>query len=270
MTITGATESRAVENRTEDELREHIVRSGTFAPDRNLEIYQACFAGSRAKDRMFEAMLREYHLDSKRVCDTGCGWGAHLVRCGPGSYGIDIDREKIAFAKAIGLNAHARDIVSDDLADLPKVQAVWCSAIIEHLDAPHVFLRKLNTLLEPGGLLLLETPVQSMFPWLGRVPLPKFKDVFLGDHPDHVNAFTPGTIRHACEYAGFATKKMFRWSLPIVNRAPFLPLRLTGLPPFSAVARAVMYVGEKIPGWDYPERATRRASENRLGYVRKA
>ena len=85
----------------------------------------------------------------------------------------------------------------------------------------------------------------------------------------HVNAFTPGTIRHACEYAGFATKKMFRWSLPIVNRAPFLPLRLTGLPPFSAVARAVMYIGEKIPGWDYPERASRRASDNRQGYLRK-
>lgn len=255
--------------RSEEQLREHVVKSGSFSPERNRAIFDACFSGARAKDRMFEAMAREFHLDRRRVCDAGCGYGAHLVRCGPGSFGIDIDKEKIAFARAIGLDAHARDLVHDDLADLPRADAVWCSAIIEHLDAPHVFLRKLNSLLEPGGLLLLETPVLAPLPWLGRLPLPKFRDVFLGDHPDHVNAFTPGTIRHACEYAGFATKKMFRWSLPIVNRAPFLPLRLTGLPPFSAVARAVMYVGEKIPGWDYPERASRRASDNRQGYVRK-
>src|SRR5690606_25896898 len=110
----------------------------------------------------------------------------------------------VAFANSIGLTVHNLDVIHADFADLPRVDAVWNSATLEHVESPHIFLRKLHQLLKPGGLLGLYVPTIPPFRFLKHVP--RLKPYFTGYlHADHINAFTPSAIRFFCERAGFET-----------------------------------------------------------------
>lgn len=250
-------------------LQERVVQRGIYDHVVNKRIYREFFVLTRPKDRMFLEMARKYCFQECLVCDVGCGWGAHLANL-PIGYGIEIDSEKAKFAQSIGLTVYVRDVVEDTVSDLPRVDIVWCSATIEHVDSPHILLRKLNNLLKPRGLLVLEAPVQPPFPWLGRLPLPKFKHLFLDDHGDHVNAFTPETLRYSCERAGFETIEVLRCCMPVVNRLRWLTPSLTGMPPLNLIARACVYVGRKADNWAYPLKSTSQTAETTRGYARKS
>jgi SAM-dependent methyltransferase len=188
----------------------------------------------------------------------------HVLHAAPGSYGIELEPYQARFAASIGLTVHSRDVIEDDLSDLPMVQCVLALAVIEHVDSPHVFLRKIHGLLEPGGLLILETPCKPAREWLERAP---FIGRVHGDHDDHVNAFTARTARFACERAGFRTLALFGWSKPLATRLTGLSPLITGWFPLNVVANGVVYVGAQLPEWQYGPQATRRAARNRRGYV---
>lgn len=249
-------------------LRERVIAKGSFGSSKNEEMYEKYFRLIRPKDRLFLELSKLYRFSDHSFCDAGCGYGTHLVHC-PGGYGIELDTMRSDFAQSLGLTVFKRDLIQDDLTDLPTVEIVWCSATIEHLDSPHILLRKLNGLLVANGLLVLEAPVLPPIEWFGYLPIPKLRKLFLEDHGDHVNAFTPATLRYACERAGFKTIDLFRWSLPLMNRYPRMPIRLTGMPPFNFIARGSCYVGSKIDGWDYPPKSMRRAAMNTRGYESK-
>jgi hypothetical protein len=75
-------------------------------------------------------------------------------------------------------------------------------------------------------------------------------------HSDHINAFTPETLRFTCERAGFET----------VEVTPFYP------PPFSLFNKVlrpfagIVFVGRKVEAWEYPEKASRTRANNIKGY----
>lgn len=133
---------------TRSELRDYIVRHGCYSQEENLRIYEKWFAA--APRYLFRAVDRKYGLTQKVLCDVGCSYGMNLLFCVPGSYGIEIDGYAVAFARSLGLTVYQRDVLNDDLSDLPKVEAIWCSAVLEHVDSPHMFLRKLHLLLKPA------------------------------------------------------------------------------------------------------------------------
>jgi SAM-dependent methyltransferase len=151
-------------------------------------------------------------------------------------------------------------VVADNLSDLTQVDAVWCSAVIEHVDSPHILLRKLHLLLKPRGLLLLFAPILPLVPMLRH--LPKYGSNFTSHlHEDHVSAFTRQTLRFACERAGFETVEvtaLYRPPLSIFNHVLFLPA-------------TCMYVGRARAGWNYPAKSSRLVVRNAKGFVtRKA
>lgn len=234
--------------------REHIVTRGCYDRQENERIFHKWFrAAPKIAFRRADAI---YDLRSKTLCDVGCAYGANLFFTQPGSYGVELNADYVNFAQGVGLTVHQRDVVEDELSDLAPVDAVWCSAVIEHVDSPHILLRKLHLLLKPGALLLLFAPIMPPLPLLRH--LPKYGSNFASHlHEDHVSAFTPQTLRFTCERAGFETVEMtalYRPPLSILNRVLFLQA-------------TCLYVGRARANWNYPEKSSRLVGGNAKGFV---
>ena len=147
-------------------VRELLLERGCFDASENERIYRKWFHG--APRYLFRAVDRRHGLTGVRLADVGCSYGMNLLHCARGSYGIEIDDREARFARGLGLPVYHRDAMIDDLSDLPRVDAVWCAAVLEHVDSPHVFLRRLHELLLPEGLLVIFVPTIPLFRFLGR------------------------------------------------------------------------------------------------------
>jgi SAM-dependent methyltransferase len=238
--------------------RDHIIARGCFDRAENERIFKKWFRS--APKIAFRRADAIYDLRRKTLCDVGCAYGANLFFTQPGSYGLELNSDYVNFAQGVGVSVHQRDVVEDDLSDLPPVDAVWCSAVIEHVDSPHILLRKLHLLLKPRGLLLLFAPILPPLPMLKY--LPKYGSNFTSHlDEDHVSAFTRQTLRFTCERAGFETLEMtalYRPPLSVLNRVLFL-------------RASCLYVGRARAGWNYPEKSSRLVVRNSKAFVsRKA
>ena len=238
-----------------DDLRDYIAGKGCYEREENLRIFEENFA--RGPRYHFQALAHKYHFTAMPACDAGCGFGDNLIYCHPDSYGIEVEPYYHAFVASLGLRVYRRDLIADDLADLPKVDVALCMDVLEHLDSPHVALRKLWGLLNPGGLLMVAVPTIPPIPGMARIPrIGRSFQGFL--HSDHINAFTPETLRFSCERAGFETLSVSAlYPIEFLNRVPFI----------RRLISHCIYVGRKRDTWDYSRRASRRISENSSGYV---
>jgi SAM-dependent methyltransferase len=222
-----------------EELRQHIVANGCYSERENERIYNKWFAAGPRY--LFRAVDRKYHLTEGTFCNSN-------------SYGIEIEEYETKFAASIGLTVHNMDVITSDFSHLPQVDCVWNSATLEHVESPHIFLRKLHVLLKPQGLLALYVPTIPALPFLRSLPrLGKHLTGYL--HSDHINAFTPSTLRFFCERAGFETVEVSSFYPRILS--PFNRLNLTD---------GCVYIGLKTAGWEYPRNSTRRASTNEKGF----
>jgi 2-polyprenyl-3-methyl-5-hydroxy-6-metoxy-1,4-benzoquinol methylase len=232
--------------------KEFIIQNGCYSPDENARIFDKWF--KHAPRHLFRAVDRKYKISEKILCDVGCGYGMNLSHCKEGSYGIELESQCIDFARSLGIPVYQRNVMTDDLRDLPKVDAIWCSALLEHVDAPHILLRRLNGLLKPGGLLCVYVPTISPISFFRHVP--KIGMYFNGYiHGDHINAFSAKTLRFMCERAAFRTCEV----------SPFYPGPLKVFD-FLPLIDGIVYVGQKISGWEYPKNSMRRVAENPNGF----
>jgi SAM-dependent methyltransferase len=222
---------------TQAQLRAHVIKHGCYSREQNLQIYERWF--SNAPRYVFRAVARKYGITKKALCDVGCAYGANLFYCAPGSYGIEIDKARSEFARSLGLTVYQLNVTEDELAQLPRVEAIWCSAVLEHVYAPHTFLKKLLTLLKAGGLLALYVPTIPLFSSLKKLPkLGKYVSGYAAK--DHITAFVPATLQFTCERAGFKT----------VAVCPFYPglLRVFDhIPVFNRLTGRCVYIGKKEP-----------------------
>jgi len=240
-------------------LREKITSNETYSREDNLQIFDDhCKNGPRY---LFRAVDKKYGISKNILCDIGCAYGTNLIFCNHDSYGIEIDERKVNFITGLGFNVYKRDVVYESLDDLPRVEVIWCSEVLEHLDSPHIFLRKMYMLLKPGGILVLSVPTYPIFPLLRYIPwVGEYISSYKVD--DHINAFVPKTLRFFCARSGFKT----------IEISPFYPGILSifnKLPIANAILSKCVYIGEKIDGWDYPVKASRKAAPNENGFVFK-
>lgn len=99
-----------------------------------------------------------------KVLDFGCGAGefiAELQKRGCETWGVDSDSVDIDIAKRYyGLkNVYAmsfNDFLMKD--DLPSFDIITFFEVIEHLDNPLEFIRKVRNFLKPGGSIFMSTP----------------------------------------------------------------------------------------------------------------
>jgi SAM-dependent methyltransferase len=239
------------------EIRQRILEKGCYSSQENERIYNKWFAAGPR--HQFQAVNQKYHLTDKVVCDIGCGYGMNLLYCQADSYGIEVDKYPVDFARSIGLTVHDIDFMQDSVDDLPKVDVVWCSALVEHVESIHVFLRKMSIVLKPEGLVVVYVPSIPLLPFLRHIPgLARYTTGYL--YSDHINAFTPSTLRFFCERAGYETLEVSPFMpapLSVFNRTPLLNRLVDG----------VTYVGRRIPNWEYPQGATRRALNQGQGFI---
>jgi SAM-dependent methyltransferase len=76
---------------------------------------------------------------------------------------------------------------------------VYAAQVFEHLPTPAVELAEIRSVLRPEGLLYIDVPnYQTLSILLGR------DDFMLNEPPQHVNYFTPQSLRRLLQSAGFA------------------------------------------------------------------
>ena len=238
-----------------DALKQRILEQGCYEPEENQRIYDKWFApGPR---HQFQEVNKRYNLTDKVICDIGCGYGMNIVHCKEGSYGIEVDTYPRQFAESIGLNVHNLDFMHDDISHLPKVDVVWCSALLEHVESIHAFLRRISFLLNDNGIIVIYVPTVPLIPALKHIaPIATYVTGYL--YSDHINAFTPSTLNFFCVRAGYETLEV----------SPFMPAPLSifnKIPILNRIVDGVTYVGRKIPNWEYPKGATRKVADNEKG-----
>lgn len=229
--------------RTQDAIAQLVRARSPLPPDETERILHGFFVPSRAVRFVCEA----HGADRLAVLDIGCGYGQHLVQFGPGSAGIDAVERNVAFCRALGFEAALAN-VEDGLPDFGRrFQAVFCSNLLEHLVAPHLFLLRLHALLQPDGRLFIHVPTMPPFPLVDRL----IKRA-IGHNgyraSEHINAFTPRTLAFTIERAGY-----------VVDDVVFVGARgrrLLGLaePLFRELGISAMAVARRDPAFRYPEK----------------
>ncbi len=97
------------------------------------------------------------------LIDIGCGSGRHLrsiqIETGCHAEGLDFEIRDELLRKydAAPLKLRRGDFLSYDFGD-QRYDVVYAAHIIEHLADPIAFLRKIDSILKPGGICVLETP----------------------------------------------------------------------------------------------------------------
>lgn len=175
-----------------------------------------------------------FESGSRRLLDVGCGYGGFvsLMRDrGWDAEGIDPSPTTVAAASAKGIPVHLGTL--DGLSRSgARYRAITLFYVLEHLFDPMSALRKVFSLLEPGGVLLLRVPDTTP---IVRLLSPFGLGSGLYDPPYHLFDFPPRVLTLMLAEAGFRKIRTFpgRNTIP-----PRIGPRLTAML-FGALARGL-------------------------------
>ncbi|MEV6567480.1 class I SAM-dependent methyltransferase [Streptomyces kronopolitis] len=119
-------------------------------------------ARPRSARSPFRTQLRR--IGGGRVLEIGCGDGATLARCAPGSVGVDHDPRSVERCRARGLTAYTADaFLASPHARPGAFDALLTAHVLEHLDDEQVesLLRAYVGYVRPGGGVLLITAQEA-------------------------------------------------------------------------------------------------------------
>ncbi|MSR15514.1 MAG: class I SAM-dependent methyltransferase [Gammaproteobacteria bacterium] len=160
------------------------------------------------KRTTMESLLLEFAAPGN-VLDVGCGKGTQLENL-PETYvpfGIEVSPEQAAHAKAAVAPRGGQIVVAPGAEALATFPPEFFSCIImrsylEHESEPVRALNGAYHALASGGVLLLKVPNY------GSLNRRLFGTGWCGFRfPDHVNYFTPGSLRAMVEEAGFSIRR---------------------------------------------------------------
>lgn len=137
-----------------------------------------------------------------KLLDIGCGFGFFLElarKRGWSVYGVEPCAHARSYALSRGINVDSENLFTRAYED-EMFDVITLFYVLEHLTDPMRYLREVNRILKPGGLLLLRLPHTT--------PIVKFLQVIripnkLYDTPSHLSDFSPRTIALALDRAGF-------------------------------------------------------------------
>jgi 2-polyprenyl-3-methyl-5-hydroxy-6-metoxy-1,4-benzoquinol methylase len=137
-----------------------------------------------------------------RWLDFGSGDGEQLTIAalfGYDAYGIDFSTTRTRRAAGITTTA---DFAGFDELGVDSVDVASAFQVLEHVEDVAEVLNQLAQRLRPGAVLIVEVPDAS------GISVPTTFEQFQAVHPlEHINAFTPDTLRSTCERFGFAAVK---------------------------------------------------------------
>lgn len=162
--------------------------------------------------RKLEALINRF-VSTGSLLDVGCGTGSHFLRLPEAiiPHGIEIDADAIEQARLRAEKRGGRVIHADALNGLQSMEpqqmkGVVMHSFLEHDVRPLEVLAAARRVLSEGGILIIKVPNFACWNrrfWHGK-NWPGFR------FPDHVNYFTPLTLRRAVTEAGLKIRR-FTW-----------------------------------------------------------
>ena len=138
--------------------------------------------------------------DPIRLLDFGCGWGEFLAMAGQFGFeacGVDraIDRQRVSSDRGVRIVADLDAAMSGASGGF---HAVTLFQVLEHIEEPLELLLAMKNRMVSGGVLVLEVPNCH------RVNGIHSASDYYNLHPlDHINCFTPVTLKAMATRAGF-------------------------------------------------------------------
>jgi 2-polyprenyl-3-methyl-5-hydroxy-6-metoxy-1,4-benzoquinol methylase len=201
--------------------------------------YWNLYAGGKARaEKLFESQYERANIIFKfispyldrpfsdnHILEIGCGWGGivkYFTDRGFQVSGIDINQEAVNFGKDLyGLNLMADTIMSHSFVTRPDLIIV--SHYLEHSLNPISELARLKEVLEPGGLLYIETPgILNLYSSYKR-------DFLLYLQNAHINLFTSNTLSGTLNKSGWKVEKSDEFirciAIPSTGPDAYVPLK---------------------------------------------
>ncbi len=136
-----------------------------------LRLYLSLFGppmGKTLRMDMVKDLLLDQDLKGKRVLDVGCGIGDlsfMLANRGADVVGVELDAKKMTCATRIAQQWHfdrlhflVGDVTQMDQMNLGQFDAIFCLALLEHIQDDVALLQQMQCMLHPGGIFVLEVP----------------------------------------------------------------------------------------------------------------
>ena len=198
----------------------------------------------QARARLTLRLLAELQINPPaRVLDAGCGWGVtleSLEKAGFAATGLDQSRSALE-----QLDRPERRLIEADLNQaIPgraaQFDAVLALDVIEHLDMDQLAVRRLATLVRPGGALIVSVPaLPALF---GEF------DMIQG----HRRRYLPDDLRRVFDGSGLELERIFWWGgwfLPIVRRQRASRSSARPGEPAAEVYRRYLKFGPRSLAW---------------------
>lgn len=187
----------------------YCILEKTLAPDAH-DLYGDSYAGFRA-DLVFEHALEErletdfarFVPQGGRILDVGCGNGDFLSLARARGYtvqGIDVSASSVRLCRTRGLEVLQGTLLEVPLSTGFDVVTLW--DVIEHVPNPVAVVRRAWDLLEPGGHLVVKTPLVRG-PTFRIVTILPLLAASILQVPSHVQFFTRTSVLRLAEATGF-------------------------------------------------------------------
>jgi SAM-dependent methyltransferase len=146
--------------------------------------------------------------NGRRLLDVGCAAGFFLEVCrasGWDAWGVDPAACMVAYAQSKLQLPVFCGTLRERRFEPGSFDVVTLWDVLEHMTDPRRELLEVNRVLEPGGLLVVET--QNIDSWVPKVLGKRW--IHYGNDL-HLFHFTPGTLTRLLEETGFAVKSITR------------------------------------------------------------
>lgn len=169
-------------------------------------LYVHRFVSMRGQPR--EDLLERVPPDARTILEFGCGEGALAAaikaRQDCRIVGVELDESASAIA-ATRVDRLVAGDVRDLLSNIGETFELAIGGdIVEHLDDPWGFLRRLRAVMRPGGRLLLSLPNIGCWPVVREAMKGRFDYVYVGiTCVGHLRFFTRRTIEEMIELTGW-------------------------------------------------------------------
>ena len=150
--------------------------------------------------RRWLKIVRRYVSEGSLV-EIGSAYGffLELAQVHYEAIGYDLSDDAVHYAtEVLGLTARSVDFLTDRFVKDGSVDAIAMWDVVEHLDAPGIFVERSSELLRPGGHLFITTG--DIGAWLPRRQGSKWR---LIHPPTHLQYFSKETMTRMLEDKGF-------------------------------------------------------------------
>lgn len=176
------------------------------------------FSPNKSWQRQAELILQLMEFPLASILDIGCRTGDFLLHFDPKikREGIELSKYFASIAQNRGLKIHQNFI--ENIKFDYKFDAVTCYAILEHLEYPVKFLNKIDTLINPGGLLVVLIPTHQCVKrkWLDVIG----SSWHMYSPPEHLNFFSRRFLDQYLNKRGFQLIHRFYTSGGMIDPFP--------------------------------------------------